>query len=356
MAFTIHFEPLLWMKTILFICTGNVCRSPMAEGLFRKAARDGGFRILSAGLGAVDGQPPTPHSVSAMRELGIDISGQRSRALTAEIVRQSDYIFGMTHAHVDTVSLLYPGSADKTFLLREFDDFVPSYEKDIPDPIGCPYDIYVQCRDQIEQSINSLLKFMEQHETLPSPAAQTHSFVSVAIGADHGGFALKETLKKHLLDRAMTLRDFGAVTSDPADDYPDFAIPASEAVAEGRAEFALLLCTSGVGICIAANKIPGIRAAQAFNEKEAGLIRRHNDVNALCLNGDMEPELAKRILDAFIADKFEGGRHERRINKLDLRLAPVQFRLRNVDPAVAAAIDREKNRQRENIELIASEN
>src|SRR5579862_6955834 len=133
------------MKTILFICTGNVCRSPMAEGLFRKAAVNGGFRVLSAGLGAVDGQPPTSHSVSAMRELGIDISSQRSRALTSDLVRQADYIFGMTHSHVDTVGLLYPAAADKTFLLREFDDSVPSYEKDIPDPIGCPYDIYVVC-------------------------------------------------------------------------------------------------------------------------------------------------------------------------------------------------------------------
>jgi glycine hydroxymethyltransferase len=330
----------------------------MAEGLFRKAAGNGnGFRALSAGLGAIDGQPPTPHSVAAMRELGIDISSQRSRALTSELVRQADYIFGMTHAHVDTVSLLYPAAADKTFLLREFNDSVPTYEKDIPDPIGCPYDIYVQCRDQIEQSINSLLKFMEQHEILPaSSAAETNSFVNFALGADHGGFDLKETLKKQLIDRGLTVKDFGATAKDPADDYPDFALPASEAVSEGRAEFGLLVCTSGVGICITANKVPGVRAAQVINEKEAGMVRRHNDVNVLCLSGDTDPELAKKILSAFIAAKFEGGRHERRVDKLDIRLAPVQFRLRNVDPAVATAIEREKNRQRENIELIASEN
>ena len=111
------------MKTILFICTGNVCRSPMAEALFRQAADGRGeFRVFSAGLGAVDGQPPTAHSVTAMRELGIDISGQRSRMLTPELVRQADYIFGMTHSHVDTIALLYPQAAEKTFLLREFDD------------------------------------------------------------------------------------------------------------------------------------------------------------------------------------------------------------------------------------------
>jgi RpiB/LacA/LacB family sugar-phosphate isomerase len=329
----------------------------MAEGLFRKAmGSHNGFRVLSAGLGAIDGQPPTQHSVTAMRELGIDISGQRSRALTGELVRQADYIFGMTHSHVDNVGLLYPAAADKTFLLREFDDTVSPYEKDIADPIGCPYEIYVHCRDQIHQSIKSLLKFMEQHEILQAPAAETASFVNFALGADHGGFELKETFKKHLAARGLTVKDFGANTKDPADDYPDFAQPAALAVAEGRAELGLLVCTSGVGITIAANKIPGVRAGQAFGEKDADLMKRHNDVNVLCLAGDTQPELAKKILDAFIAGKFEGGRHERRVNKLDLMLAPVQLRLRNVDPAVGAAVEREKQRQRENIELIASEN
>jgi RpiB/LacA/LacB family sugar-phosphate isomerase len=346
------------MKTILFICTGNVCRSPMAEALFRRAvAGRGEFRVLSAGLGAVDGQPPTPHSVTAMRELGVDISGQRSRALTAELVRQADYIFGMTHGHVDTIALLYPPAAEKTFLLREFDETVDPYEKDVADPIGSPYEIYVHCREQIEQGIASLLKFMEQHQILSAPhGAKTATTVNFAIGADHGGFDLKEILKKNLLARGLTVKDFGALTKDPADDYPDFAQPAAQAVAEGRAELALLCCTSGVGIYIAANKIPGARAGQAFDEKEADLMRRHNDVNVLCLAGNTTPELAKKILDAFLAAKFEGGRHERRVNKLDFRLAPLQLRLRNVDPQIAEAIDLEKLRQQENIELIASEN
>src|SRR6476646_3579178 len=102
------------MKTILFLCTGNVCRSPMAEGLFRHAVKGRGeFRVLSAGLGAIDGQPPTNHSVQAMREIGLDISRQRSNALTADMVRSADYIFGMTHSHVDTVLLLYPKAAEK---------------------------------------------------------------------------------------------------------------------------------------------------------------------------------------------------------------------------------------------------
>ncbi|HTV75444.1 MAG TPA: serine hydroxymethyltransferase, partial [Candidatus Baltobacteraceae bacterium] len=347
------------MKTILFICTGNVCRSPMAEALFRRAADGRGeFRALSAGIGAMDGQPPTQHSVQAMRELGIDISEQRSRMLTADLVRQADFIFGMTHGHVDTIALLYPSAAEKTFLLREFDETLDPFEKDISDPIGSPYEIYVQCRDQIEQGIAALLKFMEQNEILAAPhGAKTTNVVNFALGADHGGFELKESLKKHLQQLGLSVADFGATTRDPADDYPDFALPAAQAVTSGQAELGLLVCTSGVGVCISANKISGVRAGLAFDETSAALMRRHNDVNILCLSGaKTSPELGKKILDAFIAAKFEGGRHERRVLKMDAKFPSANLRLRNVDSAVAEAIGQEKLRQQENIELIASEN
>jgi RpiB/LacA/LacB family sugar-phosphate isomerase len=347
------------MKTILFICTGNVCRSPMAEALFRHVVRGRGeFRVVSAGIGAVDGQPPTPHSVRAMRELGVDISGQRSRMLTGDLVRAADIILGMTHGHVDTVALMYPKLAEKTFLLREFDETLEPYEKDISDPIGSPYEIYVECRDQIEQGIASLLKFMEQHNFLTSsPATQMATAVNFALGADHGGFELKEALKQYLQARGLTIADFGAKSKDLADDYPDFAQPAAQAVADGRAELGLLCCTSGVGICITANKVAGVRAGVAEDENDASLMRRHNDANVLCLSGKKTSiELAKKILAAFIAGKFEGGRHERRVRKMDVKLALANLRLRNVDPAVAEAIEHERVRQQENIELIASEN
>jgi RpiB/LacA/LacB family sugar-phosphate isomerase len=347
------------MKTILFICTGNVCRSPMAEALFRVAVRGRGeFRVFSAGIGAVDGQPPTPHSVQAMRELGVDISTQRSRMLTADLVRQADIILGMTHSHVDTVALLYPPATEKTFLLREFDETLEPYEKDIGDPIGSPYEVYVDCRDQIEQGIVTLLKFMQQHSFLTGiPATQTAAVANFALGADHGGFELKEALKQYLLQRGLTVADFGAKTKDPADDYPDFAQPAAQAVADGRAELGLLVCTSGVGICITANKVAGVRAGIAEDEQDATLMRKHNDVNVLCLSGKKTSlDAAKIILDAFISGKFEGGRHERRVLKMDVRFAPANLRLRNVDSAIAEAIEHERLRQQENIELIASEN
>jgi RpiB/LacA/LacB family sugar-phosphate isomerase len=346
------------MKTILFLCTGNVCRSPMAEGLFRHAVQGRGeFRILSAGLGAMDGYPPTNHSVEAMKEIGIDISQQRSRALTAELVRQADLILGMTHSHTDTVALLYPSAAEKTFLLREFDETLEPYEKDISDPIGSPYDVYVECRDQIEQGIVTLLKFMEQHNFLsknqPAPSATAVNF---ALGADHGGFELKETLKAFLRERGLTVADHGTDSKESCD-YPDYALAVAKSVAAGHAELGLLICTSGIGVSMTANKVGGIRAALVSDPTTAAMTRQHNDANVLCLSGkNTPPDVAKKVLEAFINAKFEGGRHERRVRKMDAQFAPANLRLANVDADVAGAIEHERTRQQENIELIASEN
>src|SRR5205823_5479759 len=191
---------------ILFVCTGNVCRSPMAEGIFRHAVKGrGDFRVLSAGVGAIEGQPPSAHAVQALAELGIDISQQRSRMLTAELVNQADFIFGMTHGHVDAINLLYPQAAEKTFLLREFDETLDIYEKDIPDPIGGSYDVYVSARDQIEQGIVSMLNFIEQTSSPGQGAMPQGKKATITVGADHAGFALKETLKEHLRKKGTSL-------------------------------------------------------------------------------------------------------------------------------------------------------
>ena len=201
----------------------------MAEGLFRHATRGraGAYRVLSAGLGAADGCPPSPYAVQAVGELGVDISGLRSRMLTPELVRQADYIFGMTHNHVETVMLLHPQAVEKTFLLREFDETLDLFEKDISDPIGGSYGVYVTCRDQIEQGIVSLRRFIDKGGEAGSQGA-------VAIGADHGGYELKKALKQHLERDGVSVVDFGANSAKPCD-YPDYAQAVAESVAAGKA-------------------------------------------------------------------------------------------------------------------------
>ncbi|HXR07403.1 MAG TPA: ribose 5-phosphate isomerase B [Candidatus Acidoferrum sp.] len=345
------------MKTILFVCTGNVCRSPMAEGLFQHAVRDRkDFQVLSAGVGAVEGQPPSIHAVRALRELGIDISNVRSHTLTRELVEQADYIFGMTHSHVDSINVLFPQAVEKTFLLREFDETLDDFEKDIGDPIGGSYETYAYCRDQIEQGILSMLKFMEQTAQTPEAAAPAPES-RIALGSDHAGFALKEHLKQHLEASGISLVDFGTHSAETCD-YTEFGHAVGEQVASRKSVFGLLVCSTGIGISIAANKIPGARAALVFDESMAALSRQHNNANILCLGaGTTPPDLAVKILDIFLSTSFEGGRHESRVNKMEiLNPTPAPLRLRSVDPEIAGALFLEKQRQQENIELIASEN
>jgi RpiB/LacA/LacB family sugar-phosphate isomerase len=328
----------------------------MAEGLFRHATKGRtDCRVMSAGVGAMEGQPPSLHAVRALKELGIDISHQRSRMLTPDLVEQADYIFGMTHSHVDSINLLFPHAAEKTFLLREFDETLDEFEKDITDPIGGSYETYTYCRDQIEQGIFAMLNFIEQTSQagmLPSSAGKTH----LAIGSDHAGFQLKEILKRYLQDKDVSLNDMGANSSEMSD-YTDYARAVGELVAEQRSNFGLLICSTGVGMSMAANKIPGVRAALVFDERTAALSRQHNNANVLCLGaGTTSPEAAKRIVDTFLTAQFEGGRHERRINKMEILNTPPALRLKTVDPEIASAIFLERQRQQENIELIASEN
>jgi glycine hydroxymethyltransferase len=200
-----------------------------------------------------------------------------------------------------------------------------------------------------------MLKFIEQ-TSAPAAVRASAPPKTIAVGADHGGYELKEALKHHLQKRGLTVTDFGT-NSPESTDYPEYAQSVARSVAEHQHEFGLLLCSSGIGMSIAANKIPGARAALVWDEESAGMARRHNNANVLCLGGrGTDPDVARRIVDSFLSTPFEGGRHERRVGKLERGPVLMDVKLSVVDPEIERAIELERQRQQENIELIASEN
>lgn len=140
--------------------------------------------------------------------------------------------------------------------------------------------------------------------------------MKVAIGSDHNGVTFKKLLAKHLRSRGVEVMDVGPETTESVD-YPDYAFAAAELVSSGDADRAVLICGSGIGMSMAANKVRGVRAALCFSSEEAALTRRHNDANVLALAGwRTEAGDVMGIVDAFLDTEFEGGRHARRVGKI----------------------------------------
>ena len=140
----------------------------------------------------------------------------------------------------------------------------------------------------------------------------------VALGCDHAGFHLKEFIKKHLEERRYNIVDHGCFDTESTD-YPDYAVKVAHTVAEDPKNRGILVCGTGIGMSIAANKVRGIRAALCHNEFEAQMCREHNDANIVCLGArvlKMQRQLAIRIVEKFLRTEFEGGRHQRRVEKI----------------------------------------
>lgn len=140
--------------------------------------------------------------------------------------------------------------------------------------------------------------------------------MKIAIGADHAGYELKEKIKQRLAGEGITVEDQGTVSNESVD-YPDFARKVGEKVARHEADFGILVCGSGIGMAIAANKVPGVRAANVSTEIEAQLSREHNDANVLAIGARvLDDAKAFRIVERYLHTAFGGGRHQRRIDKI----------------------------------------
>ena len=183
--------------------------------------------------------------------------------------------------------------------------------------------------------------------------------MNMVIGADHGGFKLKEHIRGLLAERQIQVEDLGCYSTESVD-YPDFACAVAHKVSEGEAEQGILICTTGIGMSIMANRFPRVRAALCLNPRMARMARAHNNANVLVLGGNLvSPEEAEAILTEWLAGAFQsGGRHERRADKLQSCAPGVTepVALYDVDPDLYAVLRREARRQIDNLELIASEN
>ncbi len=140
--------------------------------------------------------------------------------------------------------------------------------------------------------------------------------MKVALGCDHGGYPMMQEVKKHLEEKGISYQDFGTDCLDSCD-YPDFGEAAARAVASGACDTGIVICTTGIGISISANKVKSIRCALCSEPLSAEMARRHNDSNMLAMGGALiGVNMMKQIVDVFLSTQFEGGRHQRRVGKM----------------------------------------
>ena len=141
--------------------------------------------------------------------------------------------------------------------------------------------------------------------------------MKIALGADHGGFELKEKIKAHFIEKGYEVLDLGTHSTESVD-YPTFGHAVGHAVVDKKADYGVLVCGTGIGISIAANKVPGVRAALCTNTTMARLTREHNNANILAMGGRIVGDvLALEMVDIFLATEFQGGRHEKRVDAIE---------------------------------------
>ena len=182
--------------------------------------------------------------------------------------------------------------------------------------------------------------------------------MKIAIGSDHGGYALKARLVDILKGKGITVEDLGCDSTDSVD-YPDYAAAVASKVSNAEVDQGIVICTTGIGVSITANKFPRVRAALCLNAEMASLSRQHNNSNILAFSEEFTTdEDAQTILDAWLSSEFEGGRHERRVSKIKDQASEAAgtIAVYDTDPEIYALLKKEDQRQKQNLELIASEN
>lgn len=271
----------------------------MAEGLMKRMLREGRIEdveVRSAGTIAGGGSPASEGAIDACREVEVDLTEHYSTHLSPQLVTWADLILCMENYHAVSVTDYVPSTSSKTHLLGEFGP--PDKSLEISDPVGLPISYYRACRDRLFDCLQGVLKKL--------PTIKTRSEM-IALGCDEGGGDLMAEIRKHLTSKELEVFECGVFGEETAAG-PDVAIDLGRKVAAGLAQTGILVGTTGIGMSIAVNKIPGVRAILAANPQYAVESRALHDANVLCIGSKfLDTDSAIEIVEIWLETKYTGN-------------------------------------------------
>ncbi len=292
------------IKKIFFICTNNTFLSPMAEAVYRNSFETGMPEAVSRGIVVLFPEPISPkvNLILSGHEQNI-CNHENTRQLEKDEISDGSYVFTMTLS--EKVKVMEEYEIKNVYTLGEF----TGLNIDIPDPYG----------GEGEQYENSAAIIFEAVKILTDKIKAINGGTEmIGLGSDHGGYALKQEIKGYLDQNNIPYKDYGCFDENPCD-YPVYAKLVANAVVSGECDKGILICGTGIGISIAANKVKGIRAALCHDVFSAEATRLHNDANILAMGGRVVGAgLALKIVDTFINTEFsDEERHKRRISQIE---------------------------------------
>ena len=303
----------------------------MAEYLLKDMIERRGiqnWKVESAGISVLPGVEANPKAVKVMAEEGISLTEHCAQKPNRELLANSDIILTMTGYHKeyleDYMKNIIGIEIDKLFTLKNFLD---QKEADIFDPIGQPLSVYRDLRDDLKDYLEQLLVKLNHYFSNKGKTQINENNINkrcenmkIAIGSDHAGYNLKRVVINYLEQANIDYQDLGT-DSDKSVDYPDFGVKVAQSVADGKCDKGILICGTGIGMSMVANKIKGIRAALCHDVVSAKATRNHNDSNVLTMGARIiGQDLALEIVKTWLESDFLGDdqpRHQRRIDKIE---------------------------------------